>query len=228
LDRGSFYLMGSPVKPEPRPYDNASRLRSSRTRQVRVAEITARLLVERGYAATTMADIATAAGVSIPWLYKVFGPKPKLVKRTYDVLLAGDPDPLPMSQRPAFVALAAETDPRRAVDRYAAIARELSSRAGPLAASLLAAADNGDPDLAELAATMKRERLMGATAFTDHLARLAALRPDRAPEEARDTVWTLISPEVYRLLVLDCGWTDDRYEQWLAESLTGSLLHSRP
>jgi hypothetical protein len=74
---------------------------------------------------------------------------------------------------------------------------------------------------------MKRERLMGATAFTDHLARLAALRPGWTLGEARDTVWRLTSPEVHRMLVLDRGWTEDRYEQWLADKLRASLLRSR-
>jgi AcrR family transcriptional regulator len=219
--------MSEPVKGKARPYDSAGRVRTSRARQVRVAEITARLLVERGYAATTMADIATAAEVSVPWLYKVFGPKPRLAKRTYDVLLAGDPDPVPMSARPAFLALAAETDPHRAVAEYAAIARNLASRTGPLAAALLAAAGSGDPDLVEIADTMKRERLVGATAFTDHLAGLEALRPGSDLGEARDAVWTLISPDVYRLLVLERGWSEDRYEQWLVDTLTATLLRSR-
>ena len=49
-----------------------------------------------------MADLAAEAGVSVPLLYKVFGPKPQLVKRIYDVLLAGDVDPEPVAERPAL------------------------------------------------------------------------------------------------------------------------------
>jgi hypothetical protein len=26
------------------------------------------------------------------------------------------------------------------------------------------------------------------------------------------------------MLVVDCGWTEDRYEQWLADGLRASLL----
>src|SRR5215211_7330952 len=105
--------MPSAVKPGSRPYDNSARVASSRARQLRVAEVTAQMLVERGYGATTMASVAAAAEVSVPWLYKVFGPKPALVKRVYDLLLAGDSDTVPLAQRPAFRALTAETDPHR-------------------------------------------------------------------------------------------------------------------
>ena len=127
--------MSGAVKGSARSYDSSGRLQLSREHQLRVAEVTARLLIERGYAATTMADIAAAAEVSVPWLYKVFGPKPKLVKRAYDVLLAGDPDPVPIASRPGFRALASETDPYRVVQRYASISRDLISRIGPLAAA---------------------------------------------------------------------------------------------
>jgi AcrR family transcriptional regulator len=212
------------VKESVRSYDSSGRVQSSRARQLRVAEVAGRLIVEQGYARTTMADVAAAAEVSVPWLYKVFGAKPLLVKRAYDVLLAGDADPVPLAQRPAFRALAAETDPRRVIERYAAISRDLISRVGPLAAALLSAAHSGDADLADLASTISHERLFGATTVTDHLAELGALAPGMAPRQARDVVWTLISPEVYRMLALERGWSGRQYERWLAGILTAALL----
>jgi AcrR family transcriptional regulator len=224
LDRRRFYSMEEYVKGGRRTYDATGRRRSSRTRQVQVADVTARLVVERGYAGLTMAALAAEAGVSVPWLYKVFGPKPALVKRAYDLLLAGDPDPVPMAQRPAFLALAAETDPARAVTRYAAIARDLASRAGPYAAALVTAARAGEPELADFAATIDRERLFGATRFAEHLAALGGLAPTVSTEQARDFVWTQISPDVYRMLVLERGWSAGTYERWLARTLAGALL----
>ncbi|GAB3833597.1 hypothetical protein GCM10027610_027700 [Dactylosporangium cerinum] len=35
---------------------------------------------------------------------------------------------------------------------------------------------------------------------------------------------TLVLPEVYRTLVIERGWTADRYEQWLAGALITQLL----
>jgi AcrR family transcriptional regulator len=216
--------MSDVVKGSARAYDSSKRLQLSRERQVWVAQVTARLLVERGYAATTVADIAAAAQVSVPWLYQVFGPKAKLVKRAYDVLLAGDPDPVPLAGRPAFRALASETDPYRVVERYAAISRDLIARVGPLAAVLLASGHSGQGDVAALAETIGRERLAGATAFSDHLTELGALAPGVSKEQARDIVWTLISPEVYRMMVAERGWSDASYELWLTRSLQAALL----
>ena len=42
--------------------------------------------------------------------------------------------------------------------------------------------------------------------------------------QAQDVVWTLISPEIYRMLVLERHWSAANYEQWLTSSLTAALL----
>jgi AcrR family transcriptional regulator len=212
-----------PVKT--RPYDNARRAAAAGRTQRRVVETAHRLLLERGYAGLAMADLAEEAGVSVPLLYKVFGPKPQLVKRVYDVLLAGDLDPVPIARRPAIQALAADPDPRGKLTRYAAIGRAMAERAGPLVSALLAAARAGERDLQAFAATIDRERLAGATALATHLAETGALAPGLTVERARDLIWLHTAPDTYRLLVLERGWSQDDYERWFATSLAAALLH---
>jgi AcrR family transcriptional regulator len=212
-----------PVKT--RPYDNARRAAAAGRTQRRVVETAHRLLLERGYAGLAMADLAEEAGVSVPLLYKVFGPKPQLVKRVYDVLLAGDLDPVPIARRPAIQALAADPDPRGKLTRYAAIGRAMAERAGPLVSALLAAARAGERDLQAFAATIDRERLAGATALATHLAEAGALAPGLTVERARDLIWLHTAPDTYRLLVLERGWSLDDYERWFATSLAAALLH---
>jgi AcrR family transcriptional regulator len=214
--------LSRPVKT--RSYDNDRRAAGARRTQERVVETAHRLLLERGYAGMAMADLATEAGVSVPLLYKVFGTKPQLVKRVYDVLLAGDVDPVPVAERPALQALVADPDPRGKLARYAALGRAMSERAGPLVSSLLAAARAGEPELRAFAATIDRERLAGAAALAAHLAERGALAPGLAVERARDLIWLHTAPDTYRLLVLERGWALDEYERWLATSLAAALL----
>lgn len=214
--------MPGPVKT--RTYDNARRAAAARRTEQRVVETAQRLLLERGYAGLAMADLAAEAGVSVPLLYKVFGPKPQLVKRIYDVLLAGDVDPEPVAERPALQALAADPDPRGKLARYAALGRAMAERAGPLVSALLAAARAGEPELRAFAATIDRERLAGASALAVHLAECGALSPALAVDRARDLIWLHTAPDTYRLLVLERGWALDDYERWLATSLTAALL----
>ena len=214
--------MPGPVKT--RAYDNARRAAAARLTEQRVVETAQRLLLERGYGGLAMADLAAEAGVSVPLLYKVFGPKPQLVKRIYDVLLAGDVDPEPVAERPALQALAADPDPRGKLARYAALGRAMAERAGPLVSALLAAARAGEPELRAFAATIDRERLAGASALATHLAECGALSPALALDRARDLIWLHTAPDTYRLLVLERGWALDDYERWLATSLTAALL----
>jgi hypothetical protein len=42
--------------------------------------------------------------------------------------------------------------------------------------------------------------------------------------EAADIIHALMSPEVYGLLVVDRGWSAERYERWLTGTLVDQLL----
>lgn len=43
-------------------------------------------------------------------------------------------------------------------------------------------------------------------------------------DEAAAVVWTLTSPEVHLMLRDTWGWSRQRYEEWLRDTLTASLL----
>jgi AcrR family transcriptional regulator len=206
-----------------RSYDNRGRAEQARRNRRRIVAAAHELLLSQGYRATTMADIARAAGVSAETVYKAFKTKAALVKTAYDVALVGDDEPVPLAERPEMQALVADPDPVSKLQRYAGIARALGERIGPLVGVLLAGARGGDPDLEEFAATIDRERLFGATAIVGHLADFGGLRDGLDRDQARDTVWTLISPDVYRLLVVERGWSHDTYEHWLGDALVAAL-----
>jgi hypothetical protein len=54
------------------------------------------------------------------------------------------------------------------------------------------------------------------------------LRPELRERDAADIIHALLSPEMYRLLVLDRGWKTERYERWLTELLGSQLLPRSP
>ena len=56
------------------------------------------------------------------------------------------------------------------------------------------------------------------------LARRKALRPGLTQNAAADIVYTVMSPEVYRILTVERGWGEDDYEAWLARTLHTQLL----
>ena len=56
------------------------------------------------------------------------------------------------------------------------------------------------------------------------LARGGALRPGLRERDAADIIHAVLSPELYRLVVVDRGWTPQRYQRWVAELLAVQLL----
>jgi AcrR family transcriptional regulator len=208
----------------PRSYDNRRRADQARVNQRRVLDAAYRQLLDKGYADTTIAGVAEAAGVSVQMVYKTFGSKAALAKRVYDVTLVGDEEPIRLAQRPEIQSIIAEPDPHRKLAMYAALGRTLIERIDPLLYVLLSGAKAGDPELRAFATTTDRERLIGVSGLVAHLDEIGALRPGLGFDRARDILWTLIAPEVLDLLVHERGWSLENWEAWVAESAAALLL----
>ena len=69
-----------------------------------------------------------------------------------------------------------------------------------------------------------QQRQAGQHHIARSLARSKSLRPGLKERDAADIIHALASAEVYGLLVLDRGWSGERYETWLTALLTDQLL----
>jgi AcrR family transcriptional regulator len=207
-----------------RGYDSPLRREQAQATQRRIVDAAYRLLLAQGYAATTMAGVAAAAGVSPQTVYKAFGTKAALVKRVYDVTLIGDDEPVPLAQRPDVKAANENPDPRAYLAWYADLGRTLMERLAPLLTVILAGARAGEAELAELLTTMNGERLFGATMAAKRVEALGALRPGLSVAAASDVIWTLNSLEVWDLLVTQRGWTPRAYSAWVGRAMAAGVL----
>lgn len=207
-----------------RPYDSAGRRDQARARRQRALATALDLISTVGYPATTMQAVATGAGVSVEFLYKTFGDKPTLVKQLLDFAAGGDDEDIPVAGRPAVLAMIAEPHAPSVLRKYADMAGDINGRAGPLLLAVAGAA-NGDARLGEIWEVSTQQRLGGATALVANVAGKAALR--LPTDRARDTVWTLTSPEIHSLLVRSRGWSTADYTDWLADSLCRMVLSNQ-
>jgi hypothetical protein len=87
---------------------------------------------------------------------------------------------------------------------------------------LQALAAAAEPELAELLAKVDRNRLDGMRAFIAALEGHGPLRIES--DAAAQTTWALASPELHQLLVQRGGWSQERYRDWLADTLAAALL----
>ena len=89
---------------------------------------------------------------------------------------------------------------------------------------LLRTAGVVDPELADLARRIEARRRQNQTYLITGLHERGALRHNLSPEEALDILWSLTGYDLYRMLVIECGWEAERYENWLSQLLLDRLL----
>jgi AcrR family transcriptional regulator len=192
-----------------------------------VIEAARSLFLERGYGATTIEAVSALADVPPATLYRLFSSKLGILKALLDVSIVGDAETVPMADRPEVRALLAEADPRSKLAGFAKITAQVNSRVAPLHRILVSAAESNS-DAAALLDELTHQRQAGQRLIARSLAHAGALRTELRQRDAADVIHALMSPELYRLLVLDRHWKFERYERWLASTLADQLLPSKP
>lgn len=199
-----------------RPYRSPVRQQRAVDTRLRITAAAGELFAERGFAGTTVADIATRAGVAAPTVYSTFGSKGAIV-RALLTQLEQDADGGGWVRR-----IAEETDPHAKLAAFAQWTTGLlSSSKSTIAAARGAAAD---PAIIDLRDEGDRRRREGLRALIASLARLKALLPDISQEHAVDQAWMLTGLELYLSATQGCRWTDAEYEKWLTALLQQQLL----
>jgi AcrR family transcriptional regulator len=206
-----------------RRYDSPRRREQAAATRSAILQAAQRLFEERGYAATTMAAIATAAGVAPKTVYVAFSTKSGVLRALWNLLLRGDDGEAPVAMRQWYQEAVDEPDPRRRLALNARNSRAVKVRLGALLAVIRSAAPT-DPDIAELWARIGREFHENQRVIVDRLAAAGALRPGLTAERATDILWTLNHPDVWLLLGGERGWTPEEYEAWFADAAQAQLL----
>ena len=204
-----------------RSYAAAGRLaQAARNRDV-LLDAAQRLFLSAGYAATTIASIAAAAGVSVETIYKGFGGKSGLVRAIRDRGLAGA-GPTPAEHRSNRLRLRTK-DPRVLLAHWGTLTMEVAPKVSPILLLVRAAAAT-DAEMAPLLAEMDADRLRRMTINARHLHAGGHLRAGVTLKDAVDTLWTYSSPELYELLLLRRGWTLAHYGRFVAAAMVAALL----
>lgn len=205
---------------KPRSQDSPLRRSQAAATRLRIAETAAAVFAARGYEGTRIEDVATAAGVAYPTVYKVFRNKRNLLKAAVEVAITGGPEGDVARQQWFREQLDAPTagGQLRLVARNA---RRLYDRAGKLLETVRAATAS-DEQIMALWQGIHDDRLRRARITAKHVDGKAKLRTTRA--QAVRTLWTLTIPELYVVQTHTAGLTPDQYERWLGDLLITALL----
>jgi len=215
--------VADPVKPARRRYDSPRRrLQAERTRRD-ILDAAQRLFEGQGYATTTMAAIASEAGVALKTVYVAFETKAGVLRALWHLLLRGDQDDVPVANRSWYREVLEEPDPERLLRGVAHYSRQVKERVGAILAVIRSAAD-ADPDVDVLWRRIQSEFYDTMRPLIEAVEARGGLAPGLDVTRGTDILWTLNHPDLWHLLVGQRGWSADEFEAWFADTLCAQLL----
>lgn len=211
-------------KPPKREYDSSRRQAQANETRRHILEAARKLFMERGYAGATAEAIAAEAGVSAQTIYAIFKNKKRMLVSLMNVSpTTGVEDPTPMPERANVQAVAQERDRHRQLEMFAQVVAANLDQAA-VVSEIMSDAAKTEPDFNRILQKLNKQRLEHITLAVQQFAANGPFREEMDEVHARDTVWTLTSPEVFLLLTQGRGWSKEEYAQWLTDMLTRALL----
>jgi AcrR family transcriptional regulator len=176
-----------------------------------------RLFAERGYARTSVRDIAKAAGVSAQTVYDSVGSKQALVSSLNDLIDAE-------ASIAALARAAAESeDPGEVAATNARITRSILEHCGDIIHALVTGAA-AEPELAAVLAEGQRRHVEGAGRVVALLRGLDDVTGPIDPDAAVETLAAITDIRFALVLQEDYGWSLDRLESWMGDASRALLL----
>ena len=199
----------------------ARQQKAQQTRQ-RICAAAKDLFLTHGYAATTITQIAKAAGVAHQTVYFVFGSKAGLLAAIMDLQIVGDLHPVPLLERPQVKRLAAVRNPARRLEHLVDVAADVTERLAPVYELVRSGA--ADAEVRELLDRHEERRWRSLRTMADELANDLADGIDA--DEATDRLYALLSHETYWLLVHRRGWPNTRWRRYINAEAASQLIHA--
>lgn len=178
----------------------------SEDRRQAILEAAWNLIAEQGSLQLRQVDIARAAGVSRQTIYLAFGGFSGLL---VSVLEHRDR----MSDEVRRLRHIRETSPGDWQDFAAYLEAwfDYLPQVYPVVIVLNDAARSDPAAMEAYASRVQRGLRAGLRQMAEKLAARGALRPGLEPRMAGDLAWSLVHPATWRLLVDECGWTEDEF-----------------
>ncbi len=214
--------MSEPVKSR-RPYRSPVREQRARANREAILQAARRRFLADGYPVTSVASIAAEAGVSEDLVYVLFRNKRRLLVEVLNFAVTGHVDSPPVLEQEGPRAVRDESDQRRQIAMFAHDVAHRVDRARPID-DVMRSAAVVDKAVAEKYRTMQGTRLDNLTQFIGWVSANGPLREGVDEREAAATAWALTGSDMHRMLVDGLGWDTDMYADWLARTLTATLL----
>jgi AcrR family transcriptional regulator len=204
-----------------RKYSSAVREEQAARTRTRILDAAAELFLERGYARTTMKDIAVQADVARDTVHAIFGSKARVLTALIDHRLVPDGSVTNVTQLPEALAIKAEVDQRKQIELFAKFIAGISTELRPVF-EILRTASAVEPEMAKVFEEMDQFRMNNMQTYASWIAAHGPLRV--STRQAGQIIWALASLDVARMLCDELGWTESQHARWLSDTLVRTLL----
>lgn len=200
-----------------RSYNSDSRQMQAQKNRERVLASAKKLFESHGFNKVTIEQIALEAKVSAPSIYAIFRSKSGILRAVIDTAL-------PPKEREALIHKAkGETSHEKRLKITAAISRQIYDAEHTQLGSLQNASIL-DPLFKKLEVEREQRRYARLEESVNIMAEENGFAQGLTTAKARDILWAFTGRDLYRLLVIERGWSSDEYEVWLGETLIKSLM----
>jgi AcrR family transcriptional regulator len=206
-----------------RPYNSPRRQEQAAATRDAILEAAGRLFRERGYAATTIATIASEAGVAVKTVYLAFETKAGILRALWNRSLRGDDLDIPVGQRGWYLEALEERDPTKQLELNARNSVAVKERVADVVLTIRQAAPI-EPEIAALWERIQTEFHARQRDIVASVAKHGGLRKGLTVDRATDIVWAVNHPDIWHLLVRERGWTPEEYERWSLAIVRSELL----
>jgi len=200
-----------------RTYNSTRRQQQAGETRQRILNAARKRIIASGFAEATIDAIAGEAEVSAQTVYAIFGSKRGIIEGLLECAAFG-PEYKELVQK----ALASD-DPGERLRLAARIAAQIYAGTRQ-EQQLLHGANAITPDIIREREGVRLERQKPTV---DLIAKKNMLREGITAAQARDILWTMTGREPYRMLVVERGWSAERYVEWLGNTLVEMLLRSK-
>lgn len=206
-------------KSKKRTYSSPARTEAADETRARILDSARDLFGRRGIDAVTIAEIAGKSDVASSTVYAIFKSKEGILRGLMEQSLFGG------RFQSAQKILAGISDPVRMIALTSHVSRAIyESESRDL--GLLRSVSGFSPALRKIEQELERTRYKMQEKRLRQLFAAGRAKRSISFEEARRIMWMYTSREVYRMLVIEGGWTPDRYQAWLSQTLLAALVEA--
>ena len=203
-----------------RTYDSTGRRRRAEERREAVIDMAAEVFADKGFDGTTLADIAAAARVSVPYLQKI-GTKADLFVLAIERVTVGPQQRTVERARGDLETTAAHVTRDQFFEGMSALTTEWNERSFGM---WRAWANTDDP---ELRARWEAQMATIRAEWGQYLAFFDSRgwwRTDVPRDEQVAAVWLFTMAETYERMVVVAGLSRDQYAAWLRRAMESVLV----